>query len=88
MAILAVGAVLRVAWGMQAEGPVALRDPLLYLVLSDHVAAGDGYTYGPGPDQGATAYYPPGYPVLLGRGHMAGAAAAGRRDRLRRRPWG
>ena len=66
MAILAVGAVLRVAWGMQAEGPVALRDPLLYLVLSEHVASGDGYTYGPGPDQGATAYYPPGYPVLLG----------------------
>jgi Dolichyl-phosphate-mannose-protein mannosyltransferase len=45
---------------------VALRDPLLYLVLSDHFASGDGYSYGPGPDQGATAYYPPGYPVLLG----------------------
>ena len=64
--IVAVGAVLRVVWALQAESPVALRDPLLYLVLSDHLASGDGYSYGPGPEQGATAYYPPGYPVLLG----------------------
>ena len=66
LAIVAVGAVLRVVWGLHAEKPVALRDPVLYLILSDHLAAGDGYTYGSGIDQGATAYYPPGYPLLLG----------------------
>jgi hypothetical protein len=66
VAIVGVGAILRIGWAFQAEAPVALRDPLLYLVLSDHFASGDGYGYGPGPDQGATAYYPPGYPVLLG----------------------
>ncbi|HZM31154.1 MAG TPA: glycosyltransferase family 39 protein [Acidimicrobiales bacterium] len=66
VAIVAAGAVLRLAWATQAEEPVALRDPSLYLVLADHVAAGDGYTYGDGPDQGQTAYYPPGYPVALG----------------------
>jgi hypothetical protein len=65
-AIVAVGAFLRIVWAFQAEAPVALRDPVLYLVLSDHVASGDGYSYGAGPDQGATAYYPPGYPALLG----------------------
>src|SRR5688572_23653912 len=48
------------------QEPVELRDPVLYLVLGDHVAAGDGYRYGFEPDQGVTAYYPPGYPVALG----------------------
>lgn len=66
VAIIAVGAILRIVWAFQAEAPVALRDPLLYLVLSDHIASGDGYSYGPGPEQGATAYYPPGYPLVLG----------------------
>jgi hypothetical protein len=66
VAIVGVGAILRIVWALQAEPPGSLRDPLLYLVLSDHIAAGDGYSYGPGPEQGATAYYPPGYPVLLG----------------------
>ena len=66
VAIVAAGALLRLVWATQAEEPVALRDPSLYLVLADHVADGDGYTYGDGPDQGQTAYYPPGYPVALG----------------------
>jgi 4-amino-4-deoxy-L-arabinose transferase-like glycosyltransferase len=66
VAILLVGAGLRIGWATQAEPPVALRDPVLYLILADHVAAGDGYTYGDGPDQGVSAYYPPGYPLLLG----------------------
>jgi hypothetical protein len=66
VAIVAAGALLRLVWATQAEEPVALRDPTLYLVLADHVAEGDGYTYGDGPDQGHTAYYPPGYPVALG----------------------
>lgn len=66
VALVVVGAGLRLVWATQAEEPVALRDPSLYLVLADHVAAGDGYTYGPGPDQGTTAYYPPGFPMALG----------------------
>jgi hypothetical protein len=38
VAIVGVGAILRIGWAFQAEAPVALRDPLLYLVLSDHFA--------------------------------------------------
>jgi hypothetical protein len=64
-AILVVGALLRVGWAAQAESPRELRDPVLYMILADHVANGDGYTYGDEPDQGTTAYYPPGYPLAL-----------------------
>ena len=35
-------------------------------ILADHLAAGDGYRYGFEADQGLTAYYPPGYPLVLG----------------------
>ena len=66
VAILAAGTALRVAWALRMEQPVELRDPVLYLVLADHLAAGDGYRYGFAPDQGQTAYYPPGYPLALG----------------------
>jgi Dolichyl-phosphate-mannose-protein mannosyltransferase len=69
-----VGAVLRVIWAIGAEPPVELRDPTLYLVLSDNVASGHGYSYGPGPDQGTTAYYPPGYPLALGAAIWAARA--------------
>ena len=65
-AILVVGLVLRVVWAVQMEPPQELRDPVLYLILADHLAAGDGYRYGFEADQGVTAYYPPGYPLLLG----------------------
>jgi len=65
VAVLVVGAVLRVGWATQAESPRELRDPVLYMILADHLAAGDGYSYGDGPDQGTTAYYPPGYPLAL-----------------------
>jgi hypothetical protein len=65
VAVLVVGAVLRVGWATQAESPRELRDPVLYMILADHLAAGDGYSYGEGPDQGTTAYYPPGYPLAL-----------------------
>ncbi len=64
--IVAVGAVLRVVWALKAQQPGELRDPVLYLILGDHVAAGDGFTYGFEADQGTSAYYPPGYPVALG----------------------
>lgn len=66
VAIVGVAAVLRVVWGMQAEEPRELRDPVFYLLLADNLAAGDGYTFGDGPSQGVTAYYPPGYPMFLG----------------------
>lgn len=66
LVIVGVGAVLRVLWALKAQHPVELRDPVLYLILSDHVASGDGYRYGFEGDQGVTAYYPPGYPLALG----------------------
>lgn len=66
LAVVGLGAVLRVLWALRAQEPVELRDPVLYLVLSENVAAGEGFSYGPGPDQGTTAYYPPGYPLALG----------------------
>lgn len=64
--IVGVGALLRVLWAVKAQHPVELRDPVLYLILSDHVASGDGYRYGFEADQGVTAYYPPGYPLAVG----------------------
>jgi hypothetical protein len=60
-----VGAGLRVLWALKAQPPVELRDPALYMILADHLAAGDGYRYGFGPDQGISAYFPPGYPLAL-----------------------
>jgi hypothetical protein len=65
LAIVGVGALLRALWALKAQNPLELRDPVFYLILADHVAAGDGYRYGFGPDQGTTAYYPPGYPLAL-----------------------
>ncbi len=66
LAVVVVGTVLRIAWALRMKQPVELRDPVLYLILADHLAAGDGYRYGFGADQGLTAYYPPGYPLALG----------------------
>ena len=56
---------LRLGWALMAQRPEELRDPVLYMILADFVSAGDGYRYGFGPDQGTTAYYPPGYPLAL-----------------------
>lgn len=81
-AVVATGAVVRVLWALKAQPPGELRDPTFYLVLADHVAAGDGYRYGYEANQGITAYYPPGYPVALGaltwlvRGALPGTASA------------
>jgi 4-amino-4-deoxy-L-arabinose transferase-like glycosyltransferase len=64
--LVAAGAAVRLAWAIGAAWrPTSLRDPALYLILSEQVANGDGYVY-PGADGGVTAFYPPGYPVALG----------------------
>ncbi|HEY8526051.1 MAG TPA: glycosyltransferase family 39 protein [Acidimicrobiales bacterium] len=63
--VVVVGAVLRVWWATKAEPPQELRDPVLYLLLGEQLADGEGYSY-PGADGGVTAYYPPGYPLALG----------------------
>ena len=60
VAIVAVGAVLRIAWAVTRWRTKGLHDPGLYMVLADQVANGHGYSY-PGVDGGVTAYYPPGY---------------------------
>jgi 4-amino-4-deoxy-L-arabinose transferase-like glycosyltransferase len=66
-AIVGVAAALRVVWALQVREPSGpdLHDPLLYLILGNQLAEGHGYTY-PTAGGGVTAYYPPGYPLLLG----------------------
>lgn len=66
VAIAAVGVVLRIFWAVRMQEPQELRDPVLYMILGDHLAEGDGYRYGFEADQGRSAYYPPGYPLVLG----------------------
>jgi 4-amino-4-deoxy-L-arabinose transferase-like glycosyltransferase len=63
--IVAVGAVLRLWWATKVQAPTELRDPALYLLLGSQLADGNGYSY-PGAEGGVTAYYPPGYPMMLG----------------------
>jgi 4-amino-4-deoxy-L-arabinose transferase-like glycosyltransferase len=67
LAVLAAAALARVAWGVfWAEPPTGnLTDPVLYSILADQISHGRGFTY-PGESGGATAYYPPGYPLALG----------------------
>jgi hypothetical protein len=65
--IVAVAAVLRLAWVTQVANPTELRDPVFYMVLGEHTANGHGWTY-PTRDLSGyepTAYYPPGYPMML-----------------------
>jgi len=64
---VAAAALARIAWAVtQAQEPTGpqLRDPVLYLLLSDQVAHGHGFSY-PGDAGGVTAYYPPGYPLFV-----------------------
>ena len=71
--IVAVGAVLRVAWATQVRFPRVLADPFFYVMLGGSLADGHGYAY-PSFDPvtgliagyAPTAYYPPGYPLFLG----------------------
>lgn len=65
-ALVALATAVRLAWVLAAAWrPRSLRDPGLYLLLSEQLADGHGYAY-PGSDGGVTAYYPPGYPAALG----------------------
>lgn len=61
-AVLLLAAVLRIVWVIYAERePQGLHDPTLYYAYGQGIANGFGYAL---PD-GATAYYPVGYPATL-----------------------
>lgn len=84
--ILVVAAAVRIAWAaFAARAPSqSLHDPNFYLYYGDSIARGHGYVlpFGLGP----SAYYPVGYPIVLGivdfalihtvGNHPIGAAAA------------
>lgn len=58
------GAALRFGWVLYAtKEPRGFNDPALYEVFAARIADGHGYTYATGH---ATAYYPVGYPGVLG----------------------
>ncbi len=64
VAAVVVGFVLRVAWAVWAtRQPQGVNDPVLYILLAERFADGQGYV---GATGAPTAYYPPGYPVALG----------------------
>jgi 4-amino-4-deoxy-L-arabinose transferase-like glycosyltransferase len=84
--ILVVAAAVRIAWSVYAARPPSqsLHDPNFYLLYGEQIARGNGYVVPFG--QGPTAYYPVGYPIVLGivdfflihtvGDHPIGAAAA------------
>jgi 4-amino-4-deoxy-L-arabinose transferase-like glycosyltransferase len=55
---------LRLGWLVfAARPPQGLHDPSLYTIAAIEIAIGNGYS---GPDGAPTAYFPVGYPALLG----------------------
>ena len=63
-AVLVVAALVRVVWCVAvARPPVGLHDPGLYRLFASQFASGNGYVL---LDGSPTAYYPVGYPLLLG----------------------
>ena len=61
-AILILATLLRVVWVLYAaREPQGIHDPIFYLGYADAISEGRGYAL---PD-GATAYYPIGYPAAL-----------------------
>jgi hypothetical protein len=61
--ICVVATVFRIWWVLYAaRAPQGLHDPLLYDLLARQIASGNGYHYPDGP----TAFYPVGFPALLG----------------------
>ena len=83
---MVVATAVRVAWSVYAaRAPSAsLHDPNFYLLYGDQIAHGRGYVLPFG--QGPSAYYPVGYPIVLGIAdfvmlhtvgiHQVGTAAA------------
>jgi len=66
--ILVVATVVRVAWILYAaKSPQSLGDPFSYLSHASDIADGKGYRI-PFSDT-PTAYYPVGYPAILGAGY-------------------
>lgn len=64
VAAVLVGFGVRLAWCLVAVRPhIGSHDPAYYLRYAEHIAAGRGYTTDAGRP---TAYYPVGYPGLLG----------------------
>ncbi|MEY2432433.1 MAG: hypothetical protein QOC92_2158 [Acidimicrobiaceae bacterium] len=86
IAILAVAAAVRIAWSVYAARAPSgsLHDPNFYLLYGEQIARGRGYVIPY--EQGPTAYYPVGYPIVLAvanfclihtvGNHPVGAAAA------------
>ena len=63
-AAAAVGVLVRLVWVLAvARTPTGLSDPFIYRSYGIAIASGSGYESLVGE---ATAYYPPGYPFLLG----------------------
>jgi hypothetical protein len=63
-AIIALAAVLRIAWvAYAARDPQGFHDPTFYYVYAGQIADGAGYRL---LDGSATAYYPVGYPATIG----------------------
>jgi hypothetical protein len=72
LAVLAFAVVVRVVWCVYAARPPAgLHDPGLYRMFADQFARGEGYYFFNGP----TAYYPVGYPLVLGGAFLLTPAA-------------
>ncbi len=62
--VAGIGVLVRIAWVLAvARTPTGLSDPFLYRSYGIAIAAGSGYESLAGDP---TAYYPPGYPYLLG----------------------
>ena len=64
LVIVGVAFVVRLAWVLYAARPTkGLQDPALYLFFARQIAGGEGYALLGGEP---TAYYPVGYPAVLG----------------------
>ena len=64
VAIIGVSFAVRLAWVLYAARPTkGLQDPALYLFFARQIAGGEGYALLGGEP---TAYYPVGYPAVLG----------------------
>jgi 4-amino-4-deoxy-L-arabinose transferase-like glycosyltransferase len=64
LGILLLAAAIRAVWVIcVARQPLGTHDPAFYISAAEQLSQGKGYHYF---DQGTTAYFPPGFPYLLG----------------------